>query len=203
MNERIRYIPLYLTAACVIVFIIQNILPVTDIFLLRQHAGTGLWTLFTSVFLHADILHLVYNMIALVLFGLILENIIGSRKFIVIFFVSGIAAGVAAAFFYDASLGASGAIFGVMGCLAALRPRMFVWVLGVPLPMALAAAVWLMIDMLGVISPANVANIAHIAGLLTGITIGLYLRKYYAERRERSKKPLSDEELNRWEKDWM
>lgn len=200
---KIYRIPLYLAAACIIVFILQNLFLITDYLVLEKYAANGIWTLFTSIFLHADLMHVAYNMLALVIFGLILESIIGSRKFLYVFIISGLVASIAAALYYDASIGASGAIFGVMGCLAALRPRMHVWAMGVPVPMVVAAAVWLSIDIIGVLSPTNIANMAHIAGLFAGIVIGMFLRKKYAEHHEKSDKFLSEQELDEWERKWM
>ncbi|MEM7813858.1 MAG: rhomboid family intramembrane serine protease [Candidatus Aenigmatarchaeota archaeon] len=163
------------------------------------------WTIITAMFLHGDVAHLVYNMLALVMFGLVLESIIGTQKFWVLYFSGGIVAGIVAALFYPASLGASGAIFAVLGALAVLRPRMMIWVGGFPMPMALAAVVWVVIDLIGFIAPSGVANAAHIAGLAFGAAAGLVLRRRFGQplRRHHSRRVLSERDIERWEDGWM
>ncbi len=195
-----------LVGLCVVVFVLQQIIPgFTDNFsLVSSRAFSEPWMLLTSIFLHADLLHLGYNMIALFFFGLILESIVGTRIFLAIFFVAGLDASLISTLFYGQSLGASGAIFGILGTLAVLRPRMTVFALGVPMPMLAAAAAYLVLDVLGVFYPTNVANIAHITGLFAGLVAGLLLRKKFPEPRKRkSEKIVSDRELSEWEDKWM
>jgi len=157
------------------------------------------------MFLHGGVTHLLYNMFALALFGFILEKIVGVKRFLIIYFAAGLASALASIFFYNATLGASGAIFGVMGCLAVLRPRMTVWVGYIPMPMAAAAVVWGLGDLLGMFAPGNVAHAAHIAGLVFGVAAGAFLWKQVGESLFKKKKePRVDEESTReWESDWM
>ncbi|HLD85324.1 MAG TPA: rhomboid family intramembrane serine protease, partial [archaeon] len=153
----------------------------------------------TSIFIHGSMGHLLGNIFALGLFGSILERIHGTKKFLLVFFASGIVSGIASSFFYDAALGASGSIFGVLGMLAALRPKMMVWTYGVPMPMFIAAGFWLVLDIAGAFYPTNIANMAHIAGLAFGIAIGITQRNPQSEE----KKPLSEEELDDWEQEYF
>jgi hypothetical protein len=172
--------------------------------LVSQDVTVRPWLLLTSIFLHGGLLHLGYNMLSLALFGSILEGIIGSRKFLVVFFASGILASVVSTQLYAAVLGASGAIFGVIGTLAALRPRMVVWAGGVPMPMALAAGFWLLLDLAGLFYPTNVANMAHVTGLAFGLAMGLtLLKKYGAKRSKKEKGFLTENDFARWEDDYM
>ena len=198
-----RHSALILIGIMVVIFIIQNLSEgFTELFVLQSsEIYSRPWILLTSVFLHGSLIHLLSNMFALGLFGMILENITGTKKFLIIFLISGIAASFAASFFYSAALGASGAIFGVLGALAAMRPKMTVWTYGVPMPMFVAAAFWLLLDIGGVFYPSSVANIAHIAGLAAGIAFGLKLREKTSAKKE--EKPLSKEEIDSWEKEWM
>ncbi len=172
------YSALYLVVVCIIIFIIQVMFPAaTDSLKLTSSlALIKPWTLITSIFLHGSIVHLLYNMFALALFGLILENLIGSRKFLLLFFLSGLFAGMASIPFYNSVLGASGAIFGIIGALAVLKPKMMVFVYGLPMPMILASLIWVGIDILGVFVPSDIANIAHLSGILVGIVFGIVLR---------------------------
>jgi uncharacterized protein len=202
-----KHFALIFAGICVAVFFVQIAIPVvTDIFVLQSSdVLVRPWILVTSIFLHGGIEHLLYNMIALVVFGMILESIIGSKKFVTIFFVTGIIASICSSFFYNAALGASGAIFGLLGTLAVLRPRMTVWVYSVPMPMFVAAGAWLVIDLLGVLYPSGTANVAHIAGLLFGAAVGFYMRKQYPgeQRKWKKEKVLSDDEINNWEDRYM
>ncbi len=201
-----KYTSLVLVAINVAIFVVQSAYTgFTESFMLKS--GDVLarpWILLTSAFLHGSTTHLLGNMLALAIFGLVLENIIGGRKFLAIYFSSAIITAVASSFFYSSELGASGAIFGVIGTLTILRPRMMVWTYGVPMPMFIAAGFWLLLDVFGVFYPTNVADIAHISGLIFGVAVGITMRKRYSTAgKTRKEKTISDEEFNRWEEGWM
>ena len=160
-----KYFTLWLALACIIIFIIQVIIPnSTDYLLLNQNALHGeIWRFVTSIFAHASFSHILLNMFALVLFGLILESLIGSKKLLLVFFASGIIANIVAIFFYPSSLGASGAIYGILGVLTIIRPTMVVWVYYLPLPMFVAAIVWIGASVFGIFNPSDVGDIAHLS----------------------------------------
>lgn len=143
-------------------------------------ALTRPWTFITSIFLHADISHLFFNMFALLIFGSVLESRIGSRGFIIIFFLAGIIGSIGYMITANNSsipaIGASGAIYGVLGALAILMPRMIVWVWGIPMPMIAAAGFWTLTEFLGFFYPSSIARGAHLGGLFVGIVYGLYLK---------------------------
>ncbi|MBI4018643.1 MAG: rhomboid family intramembrane serine protease [Candidatus Aenigmarchaeota archaeon] len=191
----------------VVIFLLQTTVEgFTDSFVLVSSEVTERpWTLITSMFLHGSLTHLLSNLFALLLFGTILESIIGRSRFLLLYFSAGIIASIATLFFYEASLGASGAIFGVLGALAALRPRMTVWVMGIPMPMLAAAGVWLLIDLLGMFAPSGIANAAHIAGLLFGAAISIiFLSPNFPEEKEQEQHyPVSESRLEKWEKKYM
>ncbi len=187
------------------IFALQNAIPglTENLALVSERALAEPWMFLTAVFLHADITHLLYNMFALALFGSILEKIIGGKMFAAVFLASGLIASFAAFLFYPVSLGASGAIFGILGTLAMLRPHMTVW-LYVPMPMVVAIFVWAAIDLLGFLYPSGVANAAHLAGLAVGVLAGFPLRKGFGEHYARRKtQAISDEEFRRWEDEWV
>ena len=80
-----------------------------------------IYRLFTSMFLHADIMHIVFNMYALYLLGPIVERYYGKTKFILIYFISGILGSLFSCVFMSSNtyaIGASGAIFGLLGSIA-------------------------------------------------------------------------------------
>ena len=197
-----RYLALKLTGLLVVIFILQLIFPViTELFRLESaDVLVRPWILLTSVFLHGSFGHLLLNGFALALFGSILENIIGSRKFLYVFLISGLFASILASFFYNAALGASGAIFGVLGMLTVLRPTMTVWVSYLPMPMWVAAIVWAAQDVLGVFIPDNVANFAHLGGLGVGLVIGFFYKEKKFKVPKRKDIMLSKEEIEDFER---
>lgn len=206
MATKMRYYSLVLVAVCVAAFFLQAaVTGFTEAFLLDSfEVAAKPWILVTSIFLHGSGSHLIFNMFALFLFGLMLERFIGSNKFLLVFFITGVIASIGSAFMYSASLGASGAVYGVIGMLAAIRPKMLVWAYGVPMPMVAAAGFYLLLDLAGLFFPSNVANAAHIAGLISGVVMGLFLQEPKTEEEnERHEKQVSDEEFNQWEDEWL
>src|SRR3989338_7488538 len=103
-------------AVCTAIFIVQNIYaPFTNMFSLNSLSVVQKpWTLVTYMFLHASLEHYISNMFALMMFCLILEKVIGSKNFLILYFASGIVSGLVSILFYDSIIGASGAIFGAM-----------------------------------------------------------------------------------------
>ncbi|MFH1473321.1 MAG: rhomboid family intramembrane serine protease [Candidatus Aenigmatarchaeota archaeon] len=205
---RFNWFAITLVIICVAVFVLQiSNEAITDQYLLESSdVFSRPWILVTSIFLHGSIEHLFYNMFALALFGSILERIIGGKKFLVLYFLAGIIAGLGTIPFYEASLGASGAIMGILGTLAVLRPGMRVYISYVPMPMAAAVVVWAAGDLIGFFAPSNVANAAHLFGLGFGLIIGFYLKKKYGERiisKRKSRININEEEFEEWEDDWM
>ncbi len=163
------------------------------------------WTLLTYIFLHGSFSHLYSNMLALALFGSILEKIVGYKNFLKVFFSTGVFSGVFSSFFYTSVIGASGAVFGVMGTLAMLRPKMVVWALGVPMYMVIAIAVYGVLDLAGMFYPSNIAHVGHLSALVLGILIGLLWRKryYIVEVKKEKISVLSEDGLRRWEEKYM
>ena len=202
MKYNIR-VALWLSLGIFIVFLLQLIIEnFTDLFILDSKLVIPrIWTLLTAIFLHSGIVHLLYNLFGLALFGSILEHIIGSRKFLILFFVSGLVASLVSLPFYTRVLGASGAIFGVLGMLGILRPGITVWLYHMPMPMIVALFVWAAGDIIGIYAPAGTANIAHLGGLVVGISAGIYYRKQFSERKTKERDVHIDEEkVREWEK---
>jgi uncharacterized protein len=179
----------------------------TELFILDKAATLyhyEIWRIVTSIFLHGGVAHLLYNLFALALFGIILERIIGSRRFLLVFFFSGILANIVSVNFYESSLGASGAIYGILGCLAVIRPMMMVWVFGIPMPMFIAAILWVGGSILGIFIPSNIGDIAHLSGIVVGFLAGLFLRGRFAERKITGRRvDIPDEYMQEWEDRYM
>lgn len=169
-------------AACIVTFIFQVILPIENYFsFVPFYAFSRPWTFITSIFLHADIQHIFFNMFALFVFGLTLESRISERNFLLIFFLSGIIGNIGYMLTAPNSLipgiGASGAIYGLVGALALLSPFMTIYYFWVPMPMIMLAILWTIFDFFGLFVPGNIAHGAHLGGIFMGAIIGYYLRR--------------------------
>jgi membrane associated rhomboid family serine protease len=175
-------ITLSLIGINVFVFLLEQITPliVNNFSFVPAYAFSQPWTFVTAMFLHADFSHIFFNMFALFIFGTFLEEKIDQKTFLVIYFASGIIGNVGYMITAPGSmipgLGASGAIYGIMGALAMINPFAIIYFYGVPMPMLVASIVWIVTEFLGVFVPSDVAHGAHLGGLFLGIAIGLYLR---------------------------
>ena len=155
-----------------------------------------LYTLFTSMFVHANFLHLFGNMFIFIFLGMAFEQRIGWKKFLIIYLISGICGTLTHSLLnlgnatnWITLIGASGAIFGIMGAFAFSYPRDEV-VMPIPLGIImivrrvkvmyvviLFAAIETVIVMIN--SPGDTtAHFAHIGGLLSGFVLAaLLIRK--------------------------
>ena len=142
------------------------------------------WQLATYMFLHGGIWHIVLNMLGLFFFGPEIERTIGTRRFYGLYFACGIIAGLGW-ILIDSShvarcVGASGAIFGILGAFAGLFPHRPVTLLVffvVPVTMrarTLAIALGLISLIMILSQPGQIAYSAHLAGGLAGYLYGLY-----------------------------
>lgn len=127
------------------------------------------------------------------MFGLVLENRIGSGKFVFIYFLAGIVGSIGYTLTATnpmiPAIGASGAIYGVMGTLAVLMPFAMVWIGGFfPMPMIFAAIFWTISEFLGLFAPSGIARGAHLGGLFIGFLFGLYLRRQESKYQPKRKK---------------
>ncbi len=173
-----KYVALWLSTIAIIMFILQLVIPgFTDSLVLNQSSFQEPWRFISSIFLHGSLIHLIYNLFALILFGLILEKFIGAKKFLLVFFISGIIANLIAINFYNLSLGASGAIFGIIGCLTILKPNMPVFAFSIPMPLFIASIIWIIGDLIQTFVPSNIGTIAHLSGIIIGILFGFFYRK--------------------------
>ncbi|MFH1592016.1 MAG: rhomboid family intramembrane serine protease [Candidatus Woesearchaeota archaeon] len=199
-----KYWALKLTGILILIFILQRIFDpaFTNLFVLRSDILLSRpWTLFTSIFLHGSLSHLLLNGFGLALFGSILENYIGSKRFLILFFSSGLFASIFIPFFYSAALGASGAIFGVLGTLTYLKPKMTIWVNFLPMPLWIAAIYWTLENVLGIFIPDNIANLAHLSGLGFGLVFGYFIKEKSVKTKLKKRDDLmvTTEELEEWE----
>ena len=168
-------------AICVVAFALEFFVPTRFFSFIPVYALSRPWTFVTSIFLHASFEHLFFNMFALFMFGIYLETRIKKINFVFIFFLAGIVGNlgymITAPNATTPAIGASGAIYGVMGALAALIPSATVYIGYMPMPIVFTAFIWAITDFLGLFVPGPIAHGAHLTGLFIGILFGLYLRK--------------------------
>ena len=193
------------TAIIIGMFILQSTIPsFTDNLILNESSWEQPYRFVTAIFLHGGITHIAFNLFAILIFGFLLEKLIGSKKFFILFLTSGIIANLISINFYPSSLGASGAIMGIIGTLAILRPKMMVWAFGVILPMWIAAILWIIGDTLGIFIPDNTGNIAHLSGIAIGILYGLLIRvKYKTRNQKRQVLKIPEHYARAWENTYM
>jgi membrane associated rhomboid family serine protease len=143
----------------------------------------AIWQPVTSMFLHGGFIHILFNMFVLWQFGNQTEEIIGTKKFLQLYFLSGIISGVLWMFFGTGpAVGASGAICGLLAAYVFIAPETEV-LLFFFIPMKIKnlvygfAAFSLVFGVLSIINPSlgfGVAHFGHLGGLVGG-----YLLTYY------------------------
>lgn len=193
---------LTLVIAMVAVFVAQLAVLATagerlhnQIFILDHNFLTRPWTLLTSMFAHdpRGIFHILINVFVLWTFGTTLERLLGTRRFTALFLIAGLGAGLTQVLvintlfgFEGGSLGASGAIMGLLGALTIIAPNITIMIMFViPMPLWLATTLFALIDVWGAFAdlarPAatavgGVAHFAHLGGLAMGLAYGQRLK---------------------------
>ncbi len=137
-----------------------------------------LWQLFTYMFLHGGVFHLLFNMLVLWMLGSDVEARLGRRRFLQLYFLSGVGAGVCHALASWGStipmLGASGAVFGIVIAFAMLFPERYITLFIYFFPLTVKAKHLAMglaaLEILWVVSAARdgVAHFAHLGGFVFG-----------------------------------
>ncbi|WP_428389418.1 rhomboid family intramembrane serine protease [Mucisphaera sp.] len=145
--------------------------------------GLQVWRLFTYQFLHADLFHILFNMIGLFFFGPLLEQTLGSRRFLAFYLLCGVSGAIIASLLGAIPglimmppsailIGASGSLFGILAACAVLFPNLRVMLLipPVPLSMRTMALIFLGIAALSVLAGAqnDGGEAAHLGGALLG-----------------------------------
>ena len=148
--------------------------------------GKEYYRLFTAMFMHGNILHLLFNMYALYVIGTQLESFIGKAKYLIVYIFSGLTASLLSlAFLSDnaISIGASGAIFGLMGALLYFGYHYRVYLGNV---MKSQIIPLIILNLLLGFMMTGIDNAAHIGGLIGGFLILMALGiKYKSKTSER------------------
>src|SRR3954465_15665399 len=129
------------------------------------------WRLITAGFLHAGVFHLGFNMFALWVLGNLLEPAVGRLRFGLIYFVSLLAGSFGALLLEPTAptVGASGAIFGLMGAAIVIMRNS-----GIN-PLESGLGFWLLLNLLFTFTASNISIGGHIGGLIGGVVSGLFL----------------------------
>lgn len=144
-----------------------------------------IWQLFTYQFMHGDFMHIFFNMLMLWMFGMEIENIMGSKKFLVFYLVSGLGAGLLQLFgtpilsdSFGYTIGASGAVYGVMIAFAMFFPdRYIMFYFLIPVKAKYLITFFIILEFISVREASFVAHLAHIGGALTGLIFLLIDRR--------------------------
>ncbi len=135
----------------------------------------AVWQPFTSMFLHGNIIHIVFNMLALWSLGAPIEHKVGSSKFSVLYFVSGLMGALFVIVFQrdlsHPTIGASGAVVGLLGALAVFFPRAQLLLFFFPVKARTAAIIFgvgsLLLALTG--QAAGLSHLGHLGGLIGGV----------------------------------
>lgn len=131
------------------------------------HAQSQYYRAFTAMFLHADLLHIASNMLALIIVGPAVEVQLGKARFLALYLIAGLGGSVGSYLLSQpnaAGIGASGAIMGIMGAYV---------VLGLRRRLPIAPVVALIVINLVIGFQGNIDWRAHLGGLATGATLAL------------------------------
>ena len=180
-----------LLIANVVVFLLQQLVPAFTVYLALWPLGSGVfepWQIITGGFMHGSLSHLFFNMFALYMFGGQIERLFGRREFVLYYFVCLIVSAllqliVLRYFLHDfqtPTIGASGAIFGLLLAFGMMYPHEKIFFLFIPVPIS----AWLFVTGYGLVELLSgvlgwmpgVAHFAHLGGMLGGYVLIEYWR---------------------------
>lgn len=129
------------------------------------------YRLFTSMFLHANLLHIFFNMYSLYIFGPIVLSFLRESRFMLVYFLSGLGGTLASFVFLDQdSIGASGAIFGLIGALVSIAM--------ITKNQAMLKQLWYLIAInavFGLVGSSYIDNFAHLGGFIVGLVLTFFM----------------------------
>ncbi len=173
-------ISIILIAANVLVFLLNNLAPETQIEMSlvspavpAQYAHTAFWQLLTYMFVHSGVSHIFFNMLGLFFFGIQVERRVGSSEFLLFYLSTGVGAGLISLLIFWLTgtptilLGASGAVFGVLLAFATFFPTAMIYVFGIiPVRAPILVLVYTGIELFSQVTGARsgVAHLTHLAG---------------------------------------
>lgn len=135
------------------------------------------WQIFTYMFLHGNFNHLISNMLGLFFFGFSVEKALGSKEFLLIYFLCGILSGLFSLGYFIATdnyrtllIGASGALYSIMLAYAVIYPKANIYIFGlIPIPAPILVIIYAIIEFFTQFTglQAGIAHFAHLFGFLT------------------------------------
>ena len=163
------------------------------------------WTIVTYMFLHGGFAHIAFNMLALFFFGPRVEDRMGSRRFLIMYFLSGISGALLQMLLSPAPMvGASAGIFGVMLCFAHYWPHHPIHIWGVlPVPARLLIVVTTVIAVFsGIGGGGNVAHFAHLGGYAGAFLFLRWIERGRHEFKQKIEKiaPATQKRIEDWNK---
>jgi len=177
----------------VLVFLAQNIfmkqgMPLEIWGALWNYQGGNfrIWQLVTHLFMHDtnNWFHIIFNMFGLWMFGSILENHWGPKRFFNFYFICGIVAGLTQLFFggFSYAVGASGAVMGIFAGFAYLFPNTPLYLMFIPVPIKAKFVVMglIALDLLGAVRTGEgdgIAHWAHLGGAVAGLILVIIWNK--------------------------
>lgn len=132
------------------------------------------WQPVTYMFVHGGFQHIFFNMLGLLFFGVPVERALGTKEFLLIYFLCGIVDGLVslASYYYFGSwrvflLGASGALYSILLIYAVFFPKSIIYVFGlIPVPAPLLVLIYAVIEFVSMFSISNVAHFTHLTGFV-------------------------------------
>lgn len=160
------------------VFLLLKMIPRLAVYLslnvifLRE--GNMYWQFLTYMFVHGNFSHLFFNMLGIFFFGIAVERAIGSKEFLLLYFITGIMGGIISYFVYLLSggymyflMGASGALYGLLFAFAVIFPRNNIYFWGIiPIPAPILVAIYVGIEISSQLLSFRdgVAHLTHLVG---------------------------------------
>lgn len=141
-----------------------------------------IWQLVSYMFLHADFFHILFNMFILWMFGIELEHEWGTKEFLKYYFVTGISAGIFSLIFSGApTVGASGAVYGIMIAYALRYPDRMVYIYFLfPVKVKYMMGFLTLVSLFNSFgSGDNIAHVAHLGGIVVGAVYVKWWTIYY------------------------
>jgi len=149
-----------------------------------------IWQLITYQFMHGNFSHILFNMFGLWMFGAEIENIFGSKKFLIFYLLAGVSAGLLHLFLSPllgstpaVTIGASGSVFGVLVAFALLFPDRYIFLYFlIPVKAKYLIGFLIVFEFLAINSvDSNVAHLAHLGGALFGFLYLLFDKNFDIE----------------------
>jgi membrane associated rhomboid family serine protease len=160
--------------------------PIDGVDQIGNPSNFQVWQLFTYQFMHGSFTHILFNMLMLWMFGMEIENMWGSKKFLVYYLTCGVGAGLAHIFLSPVlmggvsapTIGASGSIFGVLIAFAMFFPNRYIYIYFLlPIKAKYLITLMVMFEFMSVGAESFVAHLAHLGGAVVGLVFILIDRR--------------------------